>query len=180
VANIRTVRRSGRVFRGGRSRRESLWFDIAETETTITAASTAALFTGLTSVLLGLRPFTIVRTRGTMMVSSDQTANTETQQIGFGICVVSDQALAIGVTAVPTPMTDGESDLWFVFEVLEHRIQVSSAIGILSPAGSRKDWDSRAMRKVEEGSDIALSVETGTISSGLVVTKHGRMLIKLH
>jgi len=39
-------------------------------------------------------------------VRSDQFVATEGYEIAIGMAVVSDQALAIGVTAVPTPFTD--------------------------------------------------------------------------
>jgi len=43
-----------------------------------------------------------------------------------------------------------------------------------------KDFDSRAMRKVEDGQDIALVAESGGASVGVNFTKSGRFLIKLH
>jgi len=179
VANIRRSRRSGFVTRGGRQVRESLWFAIASTDTQLASANTAALFTGLTATLLALRPFTVVRTRGYIHVRSDQITTSEIFQGSMGAAVVSDQALAIGVTAVPTPETDKGSDLWFVFETLAGAMSVSSAIGIWEQQIGR-EFDSRAMRKVEEGEDIAFSVESSAISAGLQWMKSGRMLIKLH
>ena len=179
MANIRTARRSGRIFRGGKSVRESAWVAVAPTTTTITAAGTSVLFTGFSAATLGLRPFTVVRTRGTMAIRSDQAVATEVFQASLGFAVVSDQALAIGVTAVPSPETDRGSDLWFVYETLEGFFVLSSAIGIYE-AQIRKEWDSRAMRKVEDGQDMAIVLETSSISAGCTILKAGRMLIKLH
>jgi len=179
VANIRTARRSGLVLRGGRNRRESAWVSIATTRTNITAPSTAVLFTGFSAAALALRPFTIVRVRGQMHLSSDQLANSESYQASLGLAVVSDQALAIGVTAVPTPETDRDSDLFFVYESLSGEFSVSSAISILE-SGHGKDFDSKAMRKVEDGQDVALTIETSSISNGVFFSKQARMLIKLH
>jgi len=179
MANIRTVRRSGRVFRGGRMRRETLWTGITETETAMAAASTAVLFTGFGASTLALRPFTIVRVRGWWHLRSDQLAGTESYMAGIGMAVVSDQALAIGVTAVPTPFTDKASDLWFLHDIMSGQFAVSSAIGILE-VGRGKELESRAMRKVEEGQDVALSIETASTSNGAVIAKAGRILIKLH
>ena len=50
------------------------------------------------------------------MVESDQSAATELFIGNLGLAVVSDQATAVGVTAVPTPATDRGSDLWFLIE----------------------------------------------------------------
>jgi len=94
--------------------------------------------------------------------------------------VVSDQALAIGITAVPTPDLDRGSDLFFVFEEEFGEISFSSAIGFVEPVGATRHWDSKAMRKVEIGSDIAVTIEASSISNGVNVRKAGRMLVKLH
>jgi len=180
MANVGRSRRSGYVLRGGRQRRETLWFHMADTATTLVGGEAAALFTGLPAALLALRPFTIVRVRGHLAAGSDQSANTEPWLVSLGLCVVSDQAMAIGVTAVPTPQLDAGSDLWFVYETLAGRFVVSSAVGLLESMVNWKDFDSRAMRKVEEGQDLAAVVESGSISTGVVVIKSGRILIKLH
>jgi len=102
MANIRRSRRSGFTTRGGRSVRESLWFDGPVFNTNMGAASTAVLVSSLSAAALALRPFTVVRTRGSMFLETDQQAASEFYQAAIGCCVVSDQAVAIGVTAVPT------------------------------------------------------------------------------
>jgi len=180
MPNVHTRSKSGFITRSGVRRRETLWFGIQATANTIAGSNTAVLFAGLSATLLALRPFTVVRTRAILTCTSDQTANSENAQVGLGVCVVSDQALAIGVTAVPTPFTDVGSDLFFVYETLESRMLVSSAVGIMAPASVRKDIDSKAMRKVEEGQDIAFTLETSVVSEGVSAMKAGRMLIKLH
>jgi len=121
MANIRVGRKSGFIERGGRMRRESVWLASGEIFTTFAAANTAVLLTSLGATLLALRPFTVVRTRGILSIQSDQAAAIENQFFAYGHCVVSDQATAIGVTAVPTPDTDDTSDLWFVYERLMNR-----------------------------------------------------------
>ena len=166
--------------RSGVARRESLWFPIGDTTNTITSGSTAVLFNGLTTTLLALRPFTIVRTRGVFNVVSDQQAvGIENYGASFGMCVVSDQALAIGVTAVPTPETDKDSDLWFVFESQTGVIK-SGGTNVESVELRSTEFDSKAMRKIEEGQDLAFVIETMSISSGVIIQKSGRVLIKLH
>jgi len=42
------------------------------------------------------------------------------------------------------------------------------------------EFDSRAMRKVEDGQDVVTVLETSAISLGAVLTYHDRTLIKLH
>ncbi len=179
MPNLKINRKSGFVHRAGVMRRETRWVQILETVTTLSAASVAALFTGFGTVELGLRPFTIVRTRMFFHAKSDQSAATETWQGGIGMAVVSDQALAIGVTAVPVPFTDNASDLFFLYQTLAGVFTFKDASGI-AELGAWKDVDSRAMRKVEDGQDLAITIQASSISNGVNIIKAGRMLIKLH
>jgi len=158
--------------------RESLWVGGSAGEVTLAAANTASLLRSANATLLGLRPFTVVRNRGWLMVRSDQTAASESQQVGYGLCVVSDQAVAIGVTAVPTPATDLSSGLWLVYESITNHLQVTPAG--TGPSNQVKSFDSRAMRKVEEGQDLITVAESYVTSSGLILFSVERTLIKLH
>jgi len=178
MANIRTSRKSG-FLRGGVRRRETLWLGVAPSVTTLSGPSQALLFTGFPASILDLRPFTVVRVRGQLHVSSDQSGATENYEAALGMAIVSDQALAIGVTAVPTPFTDSASDLWFLYEAMQGRLDQNTTAGILE-TGHGRSFDSRAMRKVEDGQDLAISVETASTSAGAVIMKSGRMLLKLH
>ncbi len=178
MANIRTGRRSGLVLRGGRNRRESIWAFIQTSEISIGAAGTAVLAFTLSAGALALRPFTIVRTRVNWYGRSDVAAGGEEWGGALGFAVVSDQATAIGVTAVPTPITDQGSDLWFVYDQMFGKFGGTA----VEEQGRSKDVDSKAMRKVEDGQDLAIVLETGAAANSLslVSTLGGRFLIKLH
>jgi len=132
------------------------------------------------AALLALRPFTVTRTRGFLHVESDQVAGDESYQVALGCCVVSDQASAIGVTAVPTPFTDLGSDLWFVHEILASSFEILSAVGVETATGVFARVDSKAMRRVEEGQDVLTVIENSSLGSGSSVNFAGRSLIKLH
>jgi len=172
-------RKSGFI-RGGVSRRETLWLFMDETVTSLAAANSAALIISLNAAALALRPFTIVRTRGAWYVESDQSAAGESQHVGLGYAVVSDQASAIGVTAVPTPFTDDGSDLWFVYEEIMQTQEGGTTTEFLSPRGRFETFDSKAMRKVEDGQDMVIVLENSSLGDGVGVLHHARMLIKLH
>ena len=73
--------------------------------------------------------------------------NTENKSVAFGLTVVTDQAVGIGVTAVPTPITDDAND-WFLYERLLSRFVILSASGVSQPAGVMNEFDSKAMRKL--------------------------------
>jgi len=173
------ARKSGFVRRHGRMVRETNWFSGTLVNSTVAAASTAVLLTSLNAAALALRPFTVIRTRGILQIRSDQTAAAESQQAAYGECVVSDQAQAIGVTAVPTPVTDSGSDLFYVYEWLLNSLEVTTDIGRYIDQPPYR-YDSKAMRKVEVGQDMITVWETGAASDGASLTVFSRALIKLH
>ena len=173
------ARKSGFVRRNNVMRRETSWIGIAAGNHTIVSANGALLLTGFSAAQLALRPFTIVRTHLSYNLRSDQRAVIEGYQGAIAMAVVSDQAHAIGVTAVPTPFTDVGSDLWYFYSAMAGQISVTSDIGALE-AGHNVVVDSKAMRKVEDGQDIAIVLEASGVSNGWTMIKLGRMLIKLH
>ena len=156
--------------------RETLWFGGTYTITTL-AAGTPVLLTSLNAAALAMRPFTIVRTRGALLVGSDQTAAGEVQRVAYGKAVVSDQASLIGITAVPTPITDDGSDLWFVYQPLLGLFRLADATGIVQN-NFQQDIDSKAMRKVDDGQDVVTVIEN--TGNGADILAYSRLLIKLH
>ncbi len=180
MANIHTSRRSGLVLRGGRNVRQTTWIGAAWARSTIAAADTAVLSATGGTAITAITPLTIIRVRGFMALSSDQIVNTEAQELSMGMAVVTEQAIAIGVTAVPTPEVDRGSDAWFVYESISNQMFVSSAIGVLGPATVFRTYDSKAMRKVDNGFDLVQTIETGPNSAGAIFTDHFRVLVKLH
>ena len=160
------ARKSGFVRWNGRQRRESLWIFLTEAATTMASANTAVLVLSLNAAALALRPFTIVRTRMDWFLRSDQTAALEAYQTALGLAVVSDQAVGIGVTAIPTPFTDMGSDLWFTHEIQSSVFAFISGVGFQSDAGVNRVVDSKAMRKVEDGEDIIMALENSSLSDG--------------
>ena len=178
MANVRVGRKSGFIMRNGRMRRETVWFQFPFASTSLSASSTQVLQYALNAAALELRPFTVTRTRFNWSVLSDQSAATEDFIGNFGMCVVSDQAVAVGVAAIPTPATDQGSDLWFL---------IQPWIGRFSLVGSEinqdlrpMEIDSKAARKVDIGQDVVGTVEAGIGGSGCIVRTVGRMLVKLH
>ncbi len=174
------ARRHRMVTRGNRQVRESLWVGFGEVIQALGAASTAVITNAPNAALLALRPYTIVRTRGFVGLRSDQISASENYDMALGMCVVSDQANAIGVTAVPTPFTDIGSDLFFVHEILMGRFQFITGAGFDSLGLVWKQYDSKAMRKVNDDSQNIVVVESSTLGQGQVVHHAGRQLIKLH
>ena len=159
------------------NRRETSWLDIPVASFSLGTA-TSVLNASLTAAELAKRPFTIVRTHLEIFFASDQVAASEIYSAGVGLCVVSDQALAIGVTAVLTPVTDLESDLWLLHKLMFGSFLLGDGTGFIESAGQSISIDSKAMRKVNGDQDVVLTFETG--GSGMQFIVGGCLLIKEH
>ena len=157
-------------------RRLTSWLQFQPAQTAFSAAGGTVLAT-LNAAALALRPFTVVRSRFKYLVVTDTTVAAEIQVGAIGMAVVSDQASAIGVTAVPTPITDMGSDLWFLHEMFagDSSLETDRSLN-----GTQEAIDSKAMRKVDIGQDIVIVAELSTAGSGFQLTLGGRMLIKVN
>ena len=160
-------------------KRLTSWFQFQPTRTTLTASGGTILFS-LNAAALAIRPFTVVRTRFQVGIESDQIGADETQFGAVGVAVVSDQANAVGVTAVPTPITDMGSDLWFVHQMTYASFGFVTGIGFDPQMLSQYEIDSKAMRKVDIGQDLVVVAELTGGSGGFTIIVGGRMLVKVN
>ena len=155
--------RRGRSFQGRAKRAGTNWGRLDLTQSHAVAASTKLLLGSFVLDNPGIAE-TVRRTRGVIIAHSDQGSVFERSAVAFGMIVVTDAALAIGVTAIPGPFSDGSDDGWFVYEVIAFTdatligASVSTLPGV--PAATGRQFDSKAMRKVESGFSIAIMAET--------------------
>ncbi len=111
------------------------------------------------------------RTRGVLGVYSDQSAAMEEQIGALGFIVVTDLAAAAGAASIPGPVTDANDDGWFVWMPFTQQCAVTvggSAVNSNPPGNWH--FDSKAMRRVEEGFVVAIMVENGGGANGMDVT----------
>ena len=186
------LRRSGfRTARGGSLRRKTDWGVGPCTGTggsaqAVTSAGTLLATEGVSASIPGL---TLVRTRGELLIYLSSVAAPEDGFVGaMGIGVVTDEAFAAGVAAMPTPITDEGSDVWLYhtyFQVIAGGL-MSGAAAVdrtsLNPATAvfRRSIDSKAMRKVTVEDTLFATfefAETGTATMQLHLCT--RMLFKL-
>ncbi len=107
---------------------------------------------------------TVRRTRGMISAFSDTSSLNEI--VGaFGMVVVSSTAVAVGATAIPGPITDESDDGWFVW--VPFVAMGSQSAG--GQAGYRADFDSKAMRTVDEGFEIAVVFENAHATNAIEV-----------
>ena len=174
MANTRS--RSNFHDRGRSPRRLTQWFRSADVSALTSLAAGAAV---LDQSLVGTEPFTIVRTRGIIWVKSDQSGATETPFGAVGQCVVSDQALAVGVSAVPAPITDKDSDLFMMHQYFAVGLTRLTSVGFDGSVLAGFAFDSKAMRKVPADSAAVWTVENASATAGLEYLLQFATLIKL-
>ncbi len=179
MARNQIVRRS--FGRAAGPRRQTDWLaSVDNTAFAALAASQAIFDQSFSGSGTPNAPFTIVRTRGSLFVRSDQVANAEEPFGAIGFAVVSSQAAAIGVTAIPTPISDEPSDMFFVWEPWAASNVVASAVGIDANGVREYKIDSKAMRKVGFNETVAVTIENANATAGALFLIKFRMLVKLH
>ena len=157
-------------------RRQTEWGSITSSAYATVAAASKLNFASFTGAQLStIVPATIVRVRGTFSIASDQGAALEDQIGAVGILVVQELARAAGAASLPSPFTDAKNDAWFAIQGFQQR-QASDAAG----PSIQYPFDSKSMRKIEDGNAIVLMVENGHASFGLKVNLYLRILFKLH
>ena len=158
-----------RAFRapvGRRQRQPTNWARFVESAIVTVPAASKALITTVTLSNPGINE-TVRRTRGRIDVSSDQAVTQENQFGAFGAVVVSDTAVAAGAASLPGPVTDASDDGWFLWVPFMQTSGSSIggspfALGIVS-----EEFDSKAMRRIEEGFTVAFMVENAHATFGL-------------
>jgi len=158
-----------RPFRA-RPRTGTNWARFVDAQETTIALGTKVLLASFVLSNAGIGEV-IRRTRGVLRVISDQTTTVEGITGAFGMCLVTDLALAAGAVSIPGPVTDASDDLWFVWEPLVGHSRTTNVSAAAVPAdGITKEFDSKAMRRVEEGYAIAVMVENNNVTFGFDIT----------
>jgi len=145
----------------------------------VVPANSSTLDSVLDAGALALRPFTILRMRGVLVAGSDQGAATEDWIGVYGMMIVTDSASAIGITAIPTPVTEPESS-WSLYIPVAGSFRFASGVGIDAQAATVFPFDSKAMRKVGIDDDLVGVIQNFSGADGLQVHMVGRTLIQLH
>jgi len=150
-----------------RQRQPTTWARQLATDYVVVPAASKALLAGVALSNPGIGE-TIRRTRGRFSISSDQNAAVEDQIGALGFVVVSDIAFAAGAASIPGPGTEASDDGWFVWESAGIRSQlVAVSVGALTTV--QYEFDSKAMRKIQEGFTVAIMFENVHPTDGLAV-----------
>jgi len=122
---------------------------------------------------------TIIRARGSIWIASDQAVDDEFYVGAVGMCIATDQAVAVGVGSIPTPYTDQDSELWFMHQYFAGGVEFSSAIGMSPNWFTRFEFDSKAMRKMPSGNTLCIVVENGSTAAGITYFLNYAVLFKV-
>ncbi len=156
------------------------WSRLVGVQDVVIAAGTKVLLATVNLSNPGIGE-TVRRTRGSFLITSDQVALLEVQTGALGMMVVSDVAAAAGIASIPGPVTEAEDDGWFVWVPFHNLSSATGGSGSVgnSPPGFRFEFDSKAMRKVEEGFRVAVVIENASPTNGLTITHAFSMLTSL-
>ena len=182
MANFPSRRRTSAVVSGAVSRRKTAWAASVDVTAAVNLAANSILLDATANAaLLALRPFTVVRVRGVLWVQSDSVASSRTPFGALGFAVVTDTAAALGVTAVPAPIAAEGSGVWFVYQYfMGHRTLLTAAGFNGTEDWGKYEFDSKAMRKVDIGQDIAVVLQNRAAVGGMNYILKYRFLVKLH
>ena len=99
---------------------------------------------------------TLVRTRGQLdVILAAASAAGDGYQGAFGIGVTTQAAVAVGITAVPTPITEQTWDGWLYWTPISVHVGEATAGDKNWASGAQRTTvDSKAMRKLKEDQSI--------------------------
>jgi len=149
--------------------------------------STSAVFLGSALGLVAGQLMTVIRIRGSLLVYLSTAASINDGYLGaFGIGMASTDAIASGIAAVPSPLTDMDSETW-----LYHRFIQAKAVGPFASAAEGEDSinavsaaqrievDSKAMRKMDDNVLLFAAIDVTEVGTAtLNVAFDSRALFK--
>ena len=176
MAHVSRSRRPG-SFNSSSPRRQTSWTAGPGGIITQSATGKTLFGTGIVPTIEGL---TIARLRGEAMFSMRSAGSAADSWRGaVGMALVTDEAFAVGVTAVPGPLTDIDFDEWMWWSAF----QLTAAIGAVASdepsypltQAIRIPIDNKAMRKFPVGKTLVCVAEAtevgGTVFDASVLVR---------
>ena len=162
-------------------RRQTEWLSLAApTSSVVLPAVNKIQFAIQSAEEIAKAPFTIIRTIGYVFIEQQSIVDS-VQSGAFGMCIVTERAQAVGITALPDPVIESDADFWFVYEPWATGVRIETvAEQSMSSSPYSMRWESRAQRKVEEGDRIVGVMANASVAQGVEFQIQFRMLIKLH
>ena len=165
----------------GRSRRLTAWGIGPEVVNGFHSATVNSVWT--TGVVPGAEGFTIARIRGFIHYQMQSGAAAGDGFFGAaGIGLVTDEAFAIGATAMPDPLSDNDWEGWIWHSFFDVRVATGTFADAVNASGvsQRLEIDSKAMRKFPVGWTLfGMTAVTESGAASVEVNGDTRVLIKL-
>ncbi len=165
----RPVRRS--------AKRKTVWIGTASAANVAVANAVSAVHSSFAPDDLAMLAPTVVRVRGTVNIFP--AADADLTYFGaYGLCIVSDEALAAGAASIPRPHDDDDWGGWIVHGYYGGRIDFQSSIGVVPNMSVETHIiDGKAMRKVEVNESLVWMVEAE--AGGINIILQARVLMML-
>ena len=145
--------------------------------TSITGSGAQILGSGISALTDGL---TLVRVRGFIEIVMELGGVGEGFTGAVGLCVVTDDAFAVGITALPSSITDMSDDVWMYHRFFSLHAGAVSATAALARIHESWEVDSKAMRKIPQGKTLAMVLEVTEIGTAdATIAFDSRVLLKL-
>ena len=174
------ILKTSRFRRTSATRRRTGWED-GPNGTVAATVDSSALFGN--SQQIAQDGLTLVRIRGELncALSTITTSLDGFGRVAAGICVVSENAFAVGVTAIPTPADDIAWDGWIWYSIVSLFGPSATVSNSDGPANVRIPIDSKAMRKLRAPDVLVGVMQFQTEIGAAVITckLNTRMLLKL-
>ena len=155
-------------------RRTTQWVSSADQNLISVAAATKTLSQSNAS----LASSTIVRLRGIATVAYAASPNDTQVHGALGMAIVSAQAFAIGVTAIPGPFDEAGWDGWLWHQYYSQILDGTAASNTFQ-AFMQYEIDSKAMRKLRDDTNVVVVIIDNVGAVAVRVGIHFRMLVKL-
>jgi len=148
----------GRTFHARRTRPKRQWIGTAD-------QGSAAVASGAKAIIQSLDvagPVTILRNRGILNIAAQAGSADLIIDGAYGIGVVSDVALALGITAVPGPFDESGWGGWLFHQFFQYQIDVTTDIGRMGGSQFSRQYvvDSKAMRKLGDNERMVEIIES--------------------
>jgi len=138
-------------------KRQVTWIGPADQGYLPVATNTKVIIASFDPAANGFLKPTVVRTRGEVSLGPGAGVESDVEIVAaYGLCVVSDQALAAGAASIPDPFDDAGWDGWFVWRSIHLTQEASGTPATITLNSVQQEVDSKAMRKVSDNESIIL------------------------
>ena len=126
------------------------------------SASNAAAGGAVVGLIVVAEAVTVARCRGELVASIDGPTDGDKVLLSYGIIVVTEEQLAVGLTAIPDPFLDMDAEwIWHGFTPLTAQSVVNQAA---TSEVARLTIDSKVMRKMKQGQNVAFVLRATSIA----------------